>query len=182
MQLAHPDWLDPTALPAGDPGDPAAAMAVAVGLARENVARATGGPFGAVVTAGDGTVVGAGVNVVVAQRTSIAHAEVMALLDAQARLGRPRLKEGAGGPYTLVTSAQPCVMCFGVAFWAGLDVLVTGARGEDVEALAGFDEGPLSADWVADLAARDIRVIRDVLRPESCAVLREYAAADGIRY
>lgn len=75
MQLAHPHWLDPGALEAIDPSNAAAAIVVAVGLARENVARGTGGPFGAVVIAGDGRVVGAGVNVVLAQASSLAHAD-----------------------------------------------------------------------------------------------------------
>lgn len=182
MQIAHPDWLDAAGLAPLPPGDDAVAMAVAVGLARQNITRNTGGPFGAVVTAGDGAVVGAGVNVVVAQGTSLAHAEVMALLDAQRRLGRPRLGEGDGGPYTLVTSAQPCIMCFGATFWAGLDGLVTGARAADVEALAGFDEGPVPAAWVEQLAARQVRVAQDVLREEACAVLREYAEQHGVLY
>ena len=182
MQLKHPEWLDSAALAADAPGDAAAAMAVAVEIAGRNVAEVTGGPFGAVVTGGDGRVVGAGVNVVIAQRSSLAHAEVMALLDAQARLGRARLSAGAGGPFTLVTSAQPCVMCFGVAFWAGLDALVIGARAEDVEALAGFDEGPVPPDWVAELGARGIAVTRDVLREECCTVLRRYAGQGGARY
>jgi len=182
VQLTHPDWLDPAKLAATDPVDPATAMAVAIALARENVARATGGPFGAVVVAGDGTVVGAGVNVVVAQASSMAHAEVMALLAAQARLGRARLNAGPGGPFTLVTSAQPCVMCFGVAFWAGLDALVIGARGRDVEALTSFDEGPVPVDWVAKLSARGTAVTRDVLRDEARAVLRDYAAGGGVHY
>jgi len=182
VELTHPDWLDPAALASVDPGDPVAAMTVAVGLARENVARGTGGPFGAIVTAGDGRVVGAGVNVVVARRSSLAHAEVMALLDAQSRAGTARLNANPGGPFTLVTSAQPCVMCFGAAFWAGLDELVAGARAEDVEALAGFDEGPLPADWAAQLAVRGIGVTADVLRQEACAVLRRYAQSDGVRY
>lgn len=106
----------------------------------------------------------------------------MALLDAQARLGRARLNAAAGGPFTLVTSAQPCVMCFGAAFWAGLDALVTGARAEDVVALAGFDEGPLPAGWAGELAGRGISVTSDVLRDEACAVLRHYAEQHGVRY
>lgn len=182
MQLSHPDWLHPGTLGVVDPADPSAAMAVAVDLAGRNVALGTGGPFGAIVVDGNGRVAGAGVNVVVAQGASIAHAEVMALLDAQMRLGRPRLNADGPGPWTLVTSAQPCVMCFGVAFWAGLDALVTGARVTDVEALAGFDEGPVPEDWASELALRQIAVTQDVLRPEACAVLAAYGERHGVVY
>ncbi len=182
MQLEHPAWLDPASVGTGDGAGPAAAMALAVGLARQNVERGTGGPFGAVVTDGAGRVVGAGVNVVIASGHSLAHAEVMALLDAQARAGRARLNDAAGGPFALVTSAQPCVMCFGAVFWAGLDRLVVGARGDDVEHLAGFDEGPVPGDWADALAAHGIAVTRDVLRDEARAVLRAYGEQEGILY
>ncbi len=181
--LAPPDWLAAAIPAAVDPGAPGAAMAVAVHLASENVRRRTGGPFGALVLDGSGAVLGAGVNVVQASASSLAHAEVMALLSAQAHVGRPRLNETlSGGPFVLVTSAQPCVMCFGTAFWAGLDALWIGARAADVEELAGFDEGPVPADWVAALASRGIVVTRDLLRDEARGVLAAYAAADGERY
>lgn len=151
-------------------------MALAVELAGENVRRRTGGPFAAVVVGGEGAVLGAGVNVVEAACSSIAHAEVMALLAAQGRLGRARLNDGPGGPFTLVASAQPCVMCFGAAVFSGLDALVVGARGEDIERLSAFEDGPQLDDWPQELAARGVMVTRDVLREESCAVLVAHAA------
>jgi tRNA(Arg) A34 adenosine deaminase TadA len=185
VRLALPDWaagpLDPPPPGAGD----RERMAFAVALARRNVEEGTGGPFGAAVWSGD-ELLAVGVNVVLAQGASIAHAEVMALAGAQQRLGRPRLAEGPAGPgrprVALVTSAQPCVMCFGAVLWAGVDELVIGARGEDVESLAGFDEGPLPADWPAELAARGIAVRRDVEREAARAVLAAYAARGGPRY
>jgi len=157
-------------------------MSAAVALAERNVAEGTGGPFGALVVAEDGRVLGGGVNVVVSQCSSICHAEVMALVRAQLHVGRARLSGGPEGRVALVTSAQPCVMCFGASFWAGLDELVIGARGDDVETLSGFDEGPLPPDWVAELEARGIAVRRDILRDRSREVLRAYGAAGGIRY
>jgi hypothetical protein len=48
--------------------------------------------------------------------------------------------------------------------------------------LAGFDEGPVPAAWEAELAARGVAVTREVLREEACAVLADYAAAEGVRY
>jgi tRNA(Arg) A34 adenosine deaminase TadA len=157
-------------------------MDAAIGLAARNVAEGTGGPFGALVLAEDGRVLGAGVNVVVEMGSSICHAEVMALVRAQRSLGRPRLSGGEEGRVALVTSAQPCVMCFGASFWAGLDELVIGARGDDVEALSGFDEGPLPVDWCGELERRGVAVRRDVLRDRAAGVLRQYGEADGIRY
>jgi 23S rRNA (cytidine2498-2'-O)-methyltransferase len=37
--------------------------------------------------------------------------------------------------------------------WAGIDELLIGASGDDVPTLAGFDEGPLPADWPASSRA-----------------------------
>ena len=65
---------------------------------------------------------------------------------------------------------------------AGIDRLLIGARSEDVEALTEFDEGPLPADWVGELQARGIAVVRDVEREAACAVLRAYGELGGQRY
>ena len=57
-----------------------------------------------------------------------------------------------------------------------------GARAEDVMELTEFDEGPLPADWVGELGKRGIEVVRDVLRDDARAVLRQYGEAGGDRY
>jgi tRNA(Arg) A34 adenosine deaminase TadA len=182
VRLSLPDWAaGPLDAPGPGAGD-AERMAFAVALARRNVDEGTGGPFGAALWAGD-ELLAVGVNVVVASALSIAHAEVLALAGAQRRLGRPRINDDpAAGRVTLVTSAQPCAMCFGAVLWAGVDELVIGARGDDVEILAGFDEGPLPADWREALAARDIAVRTDVEREAARDVLARYAAEGGPRY
>ena len=155
-------------------------LALAIELSRRNVEAGTGGPFGAAVFDGEGRVVSVGVNRVEACRCSAAHAEVMALGGAQQDLGRYRLTLD-GGAYTLATSAQPCAMCYGALVWAGIDVLLIGARADDVQTLAGFDEGPLPADWTGELERRGIRVRRDIAREAACAVLRRYGES-GLVY
>jgi tRNA(Arg) A34 adenosine deaminase TadA len=149
-------------------------MGVAVALARENVDRGGGGPFGAAVFNNhSGRLVAVGVNRVVPQHCSLAHAETMALMIAQQRLGRHRINED-GGHYVLATSAQPCCQCYGATVWAGIDTLLIGARTEDVESLTEFDEGPLPADWAGELERRGIAVRRDILRDASRDVLADY--------
>jgi tRNA(Arg) A34 adenosine deaminase TadA len=113
------------------------------------------------------------VNRVVPQHCSLAHAENMALMIAQQRLGRHRINED-GGHYVLATSAQPCCQCYGATVWAGIDTLLIGARTEDVESLTEFDEGPLPADWAGELERRGIAVRRDILRDASRDVLADY--------
>ena len=161
-------------------------VALAIALARRNVDEATGGPFGAVLFGPDDRVVAAGVNVVLPQSTSLAHAENFTYMLAQQALGRARINlDEAGrpcGPYTLATSAQPCCQCYGATVWAGIDRLLIGARAEDVHALTEFDEGPLPADWPGELARRGIEVVRDIAREQAREVLAAYGRAGGQRY
>lgn len=158
-----------------------AQISLAIELARLNVEHATGGPFGAAIFDDTGALVAAGVNRVEALQSSLAHAEIVALAGAQQVLGRARIN-GDRRRYTLASSAQPCCQCYGAIVWAGIDRLLVGARREDTQALAGFDEGPLPQDWIAALAQRGIEVRRDLHRDAACAVLADYAARGGQRY
>ena len=65
-------------------------------------------------------------------------------------------------------------MCYGALLWAGIDQLLIGARADDVQTLAGFDEGPLPDDWTGELVKRGISVRKDLHREVACAVLRQY--------
>ena len=156
-------------------------VGLAIELSRQNVERSHGGPFGAAVFHEDGRLVSVGINRVVPQTCSVAHAEMMAYMLAQQRLASFRLNAGENGRFILATSAQPCGQCYGATGWAGGDELLIGARAEDVEALTTFDEGPLPADWIEQLGRRGIAVRRDILRGEARAVLAEYGKS-GAHY
>jgi len=161
-------------------------VGLAVELSRHNVDARSGGPFGAAVFGPDHRIIAVGVNRVLPQNCSLAHAETMAFMLAQQRTQRARLNEVApgvpAGPVTLATSAQPCCQCYGASFWAGIDRLLIGARSEDVEALTEFDEGPLPADWTGELQRRGIEVVRDLCRDQARAVLRDYGQRGGPGY
>ena len=184
VNLNLPDWLareEPQLARKRYP-DPTLRMRLAIALAERNVSEATGGPFGAAVfSEPDGRLLAVGVNVVRTAHCSLAHAEMLALALAQQRTGCHRLSE-AGLQACLATSAQPCSMCFGALFWAGLDSLLIGARKGDVEQAAGFDEGPLPRDWKHQLGKRGLRVICDLLRDEARGVLQRYRASGGGGY
>lgn len=157
-------------------------MRFVVGLAGQNVSRETGGPFGAAVFEIDGgRLLGLGVNRVVACNCSVAHAEILAIVTAQQRLGRYDLGADGRPACELVTSCEPCAMCLGAVAWSGVRSLVCGAREEDAVSV-GFDEGPKPADWVGELQNRGIAVTRDVLRDQAVAVLQHYADAGGPIY
>jgi len=177
-----PDWMEGILRKAPDvfPGVEER-MRFVVELARRNVQHRTGGPFGAAVFDEAGRLIAPGVNLVVSSQCSVFHAEIVALALAQKALGRYDLSDGGASHYELVTAAEPCAMCFGAVPWSGVQRLICGARDEDARAI-GFDEGPKMADWVKALNDRGITVVRDVLRNEAGAVLREYAAAGGAIY
>lgn len=157
-------------------------MRLAIDLAARNVSAGTGGPFGAAIFESDsGKVVSVGVNRVVPLHNSTAHAEMMAFMLAQQRMGNHRL-DSDRHHFVMATSAQPCAMCYGASVWAGINRILVGARREDVESLTEFDEGPLPKNWIEELRERGITVRRDILREEACAVLQDYQRRSGIRY
>ena len=156
-------------------------MRFVIALARENVQQGTGGPFAAAVFDDAGCLVAPGINMVTSSNCSVLHAEIVALMLAQKALARYDLSDGNRKRYELVSTTEPCAMCFGAVPWSGVQQLICGARDEDARAI-GFDEGPKLADWVSALNSRGIAVQRDVLREEAAAVLREYVAAGGVVY
>jgi tRNA(adenine34) deaminase len=78
-------------------------------------------PVGAVVVK-DGVVVGRGYNHPISSRDPSAHAEMLALRDAAARLGNYRLPG-----CDLIVTLEPCVMCAGAIMHARIGRLVFGA-------------------------------------------------------
>ncbi|MCP9440326.1 MAG: nucleoside deaminase [Nitrospira sp.] len=157
-------------------------MQFVIGVARANVARRSGGPFAAAVfETRTGRLVSVGANLVVATSCSLAHAELVALANAQHTLrhfdlGAPGIPE-----HELVTSCEPCAMCFGAIPWSGVRRVLCGARAGDAEAI-GFDEGPKPRRWIAALERRGIAVVRDLCRREAVAVLELYRKSGGIIY
>ena len=186
VHLTLPVWVHDAVDTTRSYASDADKVALAIALAGHNIDAHTGGPFGALVFGPGDRIVAAGVNVVLPQNASLAHAENMAYMLAQQRLQRARLNQNDDGehegPYTLATSAQPCCQCYGATIWAGIDRLLIGARSEDVMALTEFDEGPLPADWIGELQQRGIEVVRDLHREAACDVLRRYGELSGQRY
>lgn len=181
LHIELPDFLARANAEAKVLAAPEARMDFVLELVRANVA-AGGGPFAAAVfERAGGRLVAAGANRVVASRCSSAHAEVLALSLAQARLGSHDLGAAGLPACELVASAEPCAMCLGAVIWSGVRGLACGARGTDVVAL-GFDEGPRPADWIGELRARGIAVTTDLRRDAACALLRDYRAAGGPIY
>src|SRR5262245_47010612 len=157
-------------------------MRLAILLSRENTERGTGGPFGAAIFEMEsGRLVSVGVNLVVPLNNSMLHAEVVAFMMAEARLGTFTLKRSGMPAHELVTSCDPCAMCLGATLWAGVRRIVCGATREHAAEIF-FDEGPVFPESWDYLEARDIEFVREVLRDEARAVLMQYAQQSGTIY
>jgi tRNA(Arg) A34 adenosine deaminase TadA len=155
-------------------------MRVAVTLAAENVDRGTGGPFGAAVFDDAGRLIAAGVNRVVPLNSSSLHAEIVALMMAQARLGTYTL-HGTGTTHELFTSCEPCAMCLGATLWSGVARVVWAATRDDAGRLD-FDEGPVFDASYEYLRARGIVLDQGPLRTEAAAILARYGESGGEIY
>lgn len=105
-------------------------MQEAVRLSVENV-RNHGGPFGAVI-ARDGQIISTGVNEVLGTHDPTAHAEIQAIRKASQILNTPELTE-----CEIYCSCEPCPMCLGAIYWAGIRKIYYAASREDAEN-AGF--------------------------------------------
>jgi tRNA(Arg) A34 adenosine deaminase TadA len=160
-----------------------ARMRAVIRCSRLNIAHDTGGPFAAGVFERDtGRLVTLGVNRVVANRCSSAHAEVMALSQAQHLLGTHDLGAPGLPDFELVVNWRPCAMCYGAVLWSGVRSLVVAGDGPELEAITGFDEGPMREDWADQLEKRGIGVTNHVLGAEACEVFREFRTAGRTVY
>ena len=165
----------------GSDADDESRMQLVIDLAACNVAEETGGPFGAAIfDRHTGNLVSIGVNAVVPNGCSHAHAEMVAIARAQRTLGTYDLGNNELN-HELVTSCEPCAMCLGAVPWSGVRRLVCGATDEDARAI-GFDEGDRPDTWQASLETRGIEIVRGVCREQAREVFEQYVDAGGEIY
>jgi tRNA(Arg) A34 adenosine deaminase TadA len=103
-----------------------------IDLARQ--ARAAGNhPFGALLVV-DGEVALKAQNTVTTDRDPTAHAETNLVAQAIKDLSPDRIRRSV-----LYTSCEPCVMCAGKMYWAGVRALVYALSSEQLAEMAGGD-------------------------------------------
>ena len=134
-------------------------MQKAVALSLQNIEEG-GGPFGAVVVKGE-EIVGVGINRVTANNDPTAHAEVMAIRDAAARLERFDLSD-----CVIYTSCEPCPMCLGAIYWARIKKVYYGNTKQDA-ARIGFDDGFIYEELAKPLHERSVSFVQ--LLPDEAA-------------
>ena len=138
-------------------------MQEAIGIARSAVA--TGDvPVGAIVVNRDGVVIGKGSNEREANNDPTAHAEIVAIRSASARLQNSRL-DGC----TLIVTLEPCAMCAGAIAQSRISHLIFGAWDEKA--------GAVGSVWDVLRDPRSIfkvEVTAGILEENCAALLREF--------
>jgi guanine deaminase len=108
-------------------------MRRAIGEAEKGIRKNEGGPFGAVIVR-KGKVIASGHNLVLKSKDPSAHAEIVAIRRASAKLKRFDLND-----CILYTSCEPCPMCFAAIHWARIKKVFYGCTRKDA-AKIGFDD------------------------------------------
>lgn len=158
-------------------------MAVVIKFSRMNFQQKSGGPFAAGIFERDtGRLIVIGVNRVMPFQCSSAHAEIMAISLAQKLLGVYDLGAPGLPVHQMVVNWLPCAMCFGAVCWSGVKSLVIAGAGPELEAITGFDEGPIHPEWRGELEKRGIGLVSDVLREEAIAAYKEFSASQEFVY
>lgn len=155
--------------------DPTTFMRRAIELSRLHMEAGAGGPFGAVVVK-DGRILAEGWNRVTSGHDPTAHAEVVAIREACARLGTFELKG-----CEIFTSCEPCPMCLAAIYWARLD-RIWYANGQADAAAIQFDDAWLYREVALPLADRSLPLVQ-LLRDEALTVFQAWEAkVDKVRY
>lgn len=141
-------------------------MARAIQLSLDNVLSGYGGPFGAVIVK-NGTVVAEGVNRVTSSNDPTAHAEVIAIRTACARLASFTLKD-----CEIYTSCEPCPMCLGAIYWAHIARIYFGNVAADASAI-GFDDSFIFRQFAQAFPDRSIPMI-PMMREQALAAFHAW--------
>lgn len=108
-------------------------MEIAKTQADEGMKANEGGPFGAVIVK-NGQIIATGHNEVLKTNDPTAHAEIVAIRKATAKLGRFDLSD-----CEIYSSCEPCPMCFAAIHWAKIKKLYYGCTRFDAAGI-GFDD------------------------------------------
>jgi tRNA(Arg) A34 adenosine deaminase TadA len=112
-----------------------------------------GGPFGAVISM-NGKLISEGHNRVVLDNDPTAHAEILAIRQAASYLKSYDLSE-----CTLYSSCEPCPMCLGAIYWAGIKKVVYACDRSDAEK-AGFSDKMIYDEILLDPESRKVKFLR----------------------
>ena len=123
----------------------------AIKLAGKGI-RKGGGPFGAIIVK-QGKIIARANNRVVLSHDPTAHAEILAIRKASKVLNTHDLSE-----CVLYASCEPCPMCLGAVYWAGIRKVVYASDRSDA-AVSGFSDSLIYDEIKRDPSDRKISFI-----------------------
>lgn len=124
-------------------------------------------PFGALLWK-DGEILLTAENTVVTDRDVTRHAELNLVSLASRRLGRDLLT-----PTVLYTSTEPCFMCAGAIYWAGIPKIVYGVSAASLADLSGSGYRLSTRDLYARVQP-GVEVVGPTLEPEGLEIHRNF--------
>lgn len=130
-------------------------LSMAIEAASLNISEG-GGPFGAVVVR-DGKAISVSGNRVVPDNDPTAHAEVTVIRQAAAAMETFDLSD-----CVIYSSCEPCPMCLGAIYWAGIKRVVYAAD-RHMAAAAGFSDEMIYREIALDSSARSIVMVRALI-------------------
>ncbi len=150
-------------------------MQRAAKLALEKMRNNDGGPFGAVIVHGN-EIIAEGWNQVTSANDPTAHAEIVAIRRACARLQSFSLLD-----CDIYTNCEPCPMCLGAIYWARLRRIYFSHTRVDA-ARIGFDDDFIYKEIALPPNARKIPAVRIATRDSDLAFSEWAKSPDKQRY
>ena len=140
-----------------------------------NSANNDGGPFGCVITK-ENKIIAEGSNKVTLSNDPTAHAEVVAIREACAKLNTFNLSG-----CELYTSCEPCPMCLAAIYWSHIDSIFYANTRDDAKNID-FDDSLIYSEISKKNAERQIP-IKQLLRDDALKVFELWSKkADKIKY
>ncbi|MEO6408720.1 MAG: nucleoside deaminase [Burkholderiaceae bacterium] len=144
-------------------------MRMAIAAARAALAKGNK-PYGATLASANGKIMHTAGNNELTGGDCTAHAEMVLVREAQAAFGISALQGG-----TVHASGEPCAMCCGALFWAGVARIVYGAPNRAMGEQLGGAVLPVTCAELLAHAVPAVQVDGPLLADESLLLLRAAA-------
>ncbi len=128
-------------------------------------------PFGATLVAPDGKVLLVAANNQHSATDCTGHAEMVLVREAQKQLGLAALRGS-----TVYASGEPCAMCSGAMFWAGIQRVVFAASTAQIIEALGEPILPMTSAQTLAGATPAVQVDGPLMGDAAYAVLKRFAA------
>jgi tRNA(Arg) A34 adenosine deaminase TadA len=124
-------------------------------------------PFGSVLVK-DGEIILEAENTIYSECDCTGHAETNVVRQASMKFDKDVLEQS-----TLYTSTEPCVMCCGAIYWAGIPRMVYACSAYALKELIG-DSLLIPSQEVLERGVRKTEILGPILEEESLVVHRDY--------